>query len=379
MSKAGYHTVAISANGWITEESGFAAGFDEFRSVMSSRHKTLGSSSWRDRARWVIEGSRAALDDGAAEIAQVIAARLSERKPIFCFVNLVECHSPYLPPKPHNSLGWAERLRATRDANRYCTFEAFWLQAFGRTEVPESSTQRMRTLYGDSIRQLDSWTEQVLSMLDGARLLGDTQVIVTSDHGENFGEGGLTGHTFSLDDRLIRIPFVTAGPLDLAAGPVLTLADVPRLLADAAGIPEHPWLEAPADSGVAVAQFPAPARRGDPDVERRVNELQLDQAALDKVCRGFDCATDGNLKILRDDEGEELVDLINDPLEVKPIRLDLAAATAHGEQVARLRRALDRAAAESLDGLIEAPESVVPSSENEKAALERQMRLMGYL
>ena len=42
--------------------------------------------------------------------------------------------------------------------------------------------------------------------------LDDTLVIVCSDHGENFGEGGLVGHAFSLDDRLTRVPFVVGGP-----------------------------------------------------------------------------------------------------------------------------------------------------------------------
>ena len=53
---------------------------------------------------------------------------------------------------------------------------------------------------------MDDWLARVLDLLDKHKLLDDTQVVVTSDHGENFGEGGLCGHSFSLDDRSIRVP-----------------------------------------------------------------------------------------------------------------------------------------------------------------------------
>ena len=93
-----------------------------------------------------------------------------------------------------------------------------------------------------------------------ARLLDDTLVIVTSDHGENLGEGGLVGHAFSLDDRLIRVPFVDgrpASPLDARA----RLADLPRVLADALGLDDHPWQRPRRGAAVSAGRPADPARR----------------------------------------------------------------------------------------------------------------------
>ena len=44
-------------------------------------------------------------------------------------------------------------------------------------------------------------------------MLDEMLVLATSDHGENFGENGLMAHAYSLDQRLIRVPFAPAGPL----------------------------------------------------------------------------------------------------------------------------------------------------------------------
>ena len=69
-------------------------------------------------------------------------------------------------------------------------------------------------------------------------------MILLSDHGENFGEDGLIGHGMSLDNRLIQVPFVVAGPgaenIELTS-----LVDLPREIARACGIANHPWRDGP--------------------------------------------------------------------------------------------------------------------------------------
>src|SRR3712207_7990899 len=57
---------------------------------------------------------------------------------------------------------------------------------------------------------MDDWLGRVLEALDAKGALDDTLVILTSDHGENFGEGELICHAYSLDDRLIHVPFIAA-------------------------------------------------------------------------------------------------------------------------------------------------------------------------
>ena len=381
LRRAGYRSVGISANAWVSEASGFDTGFDTFHNVIHERHNRLGSTRARTKLHWVLDGLKANLDDGAAEIRRLLEETGKGSTPFFCFVNLVECHSPYLPPKPFNDLGWMERLRSVRDANRFCTFESFWKVCLEAEPLPPNeSLERMRRLYHRSIAQLDSWLSDVLEDLQTCGLLVDTQVIVTSDHGENFGEGGLIGHCFSLDDRLIRVPLVTAGPLRLPERRSVSLADLPSIIGNALSL-DHPWGPPRPDDGIALAQLPAPAQPDDPVAHQGAEAWSLPPQGVRRMFRASDCATDGSLKLTRNDLGDQLVLLASDPLELRPVSVDAELETAYGERLANLRRTLDEAdscAADAAPGVRTGGENLAVS-DKEADHLERQMRILGYL
>src|SRR5437016_1832691 len=109
-----------------------------------------------------------------------------------------ECHSPYLPPRPYGDLSLLERLRAADDARRYYKLESIWRSCVGGFDMPDDALDRMRRLYRASIRYMDDWLARLLERLGAAGALDDTLVVVTSDHGENLGEGGLVAHGLSL-------------------------------------------------------------------------------------------------------------------------------------------------------------------------------------
>jgi len=64
-------------------------------------------------------------------------------------------------------------------------------------------------------------------------------VIVTADHGENFGEHGLIAHGFGVNEELINVPLLTAGPGAPSRNDAFSLAELPRVIASAAGIEAH--------------------------------------------------------------------------------------------------------------------------------------------
>lgn len=369
LRRNGYRTGAISTNLWLTEETGFHLGFDEFATISPNRQTGMADPRLRSRARWALEGVRARVDDGAAGAAATLGDWIARRdeRPFFWFVNLVECHSPYLPPRPYNDLPPLQRLRAAEEARRCLTLDAIWRACAGRLGFEADALARMRRLYAGAVRYMDDWLARVLEQLDRAGLLDDTLVLVTSDHGENFGEGGFVGHAFSLDDRLVRVPFVAAGPVELA--PLPTLAALPRALAGALGLDEHPWRE----EVPAVAQADPPAPREDPRVDAAIAAWGLDEEAAWRISTPITAAGDGRLKLVRQGEREDLFDLGADPLELAPL-----ATVPPGEEarVARLRTTLDH------PSVWEAPAAATPAAAADPAeveALERQMRTLGYL
>src|SRR5205807_10320891 len=98
---------------------------------------------------WGLDGLLASVDAGAAEVGRRLRGAIDDwsGQPTFWFVNLTECHSPYLPPRPWNDLPVAARLRAASEARRFLSFEAICLAVAGRLQIPGQALERMRHLY----------------------------------------------------------------------------------------------------------------------------------------------------------------------------------------------------------------------------------------
>lgn len=386
MARAGYRTGAVSTNLWLSEASGFSTGFDDFVSIVSERQAKIHTKSRRERARWLMEAARAKVDDGAAEAGRVLREWIDNGdpdQPFFCFVNLVECHSPYLPPKPYNQLGPIGRVRAALEARRHLTLAAIWQVSAGEAEVPPEALERMRRLYEGAISYVDRWVGELLEALGEKHLLDETVVIVTSDHGENLGEGGLITHSLSLDDRLIRVPLVLAGPGAQSTPPIRSLAELPRMIAGLAGIEDHPWLADDLPAGAAIAQLDPPADPGDPRATAFAEQWGLGERGLQRLTTPATCATDGRWKLLEWGTEEMLFDTTADPFELQPLDPGEQFAPANGisAPVEQLRRALRHPSVTSSPAAQSGRRDSTGESisDQERLELEERMRLLGYL
>ncbi len=384
LRRGGHETFGVSGNTWISAHGGFDLGFDRFDVVTHRRQARLHKKGLRDRLAWRVDALRAKLDDGADAVSDVIDDWLTrrDRRPFFLFVNLIECHSPYLPPKPFNPLGAVDRWRSAAEASRYLNVASIWRCSLGGFDVPDDAIDRMRTLHAASASQLDAWVARLLTTLDRHGLVDETQLVLTSDHGENLGDGNLLGHAFSLDDRLIRVPLVTAGPATLPTDNVMSLTRLPRFLAETAGVDDHPFDDGLPD-GVAVAQLDAPGDGDHAHCLDRTRQWGLPDESAARMGTSMICATDGRLKLLRPQgtgaraaglPDELLVELADDPVELRPAAPSTQQEATHADALKVLRRALDIAAESELP---KTPVGSATAAEDE--ALAEQLRHLGYL
>jgi arylsulfatase A-like enzyme len=381
LRRAGWSTAGISANHWIGVHSGFATGFDQWHQVVSERVDRFNRTGWRGRVAWGLHGVLARADDGAraaeAEIAQLIAQARADQ-PFLWFVNLIECHSPYLPPRSRNDLSPLQRLRAAEEARQHLTWTGILKACAGRFDISPAALERMRHLYARSVLVMDDWLARVLQRMDDAGVLDDTIVVVTSDHGENLGEGQLIGHAFSLDDRLIRVPFVSSQAL-APADHVLNLADLPRLLAEAVGLEDHPWEPGPSAGDVSIAQLDPLGPPDDPRMIQFAEQWGIDDDGMARMTTGATAATDGALKLVRRGGQDLIFDLARDPLELSPEILD-GAGRRDGPPIERLVAAVDTAVEPRAVSGLTSPTGPPPSIPAEELdAIEQQMKLLGYL
>lgn len=383
LSSRGYDTQAWVTNHWVSRHAGFDLGFRDFQLVDSERTQrmeALVSGGRRAQLAWASEGLLSRHDDGAAEVGRqlVDSIRRWEGKPTFWFVNLTECHSPYLPPRPWNDLPPWDRVRAALDVRRHLNFVAICLYAAGRQDVTPEAFERMKRLYRRAISYMDDWLSGILEALETKRILDETLVIVTSDHGENFGEDGLIAHGFSLDERLINVPLVMSGPGVPDPANVISLADLPQVIASAAGIADSPWRTEDRPTGIAVAEYDPMAPLDSPKIRDFARQYGLSDADLGPVCARFTAATDGRHKLVVRNGVESLFDLDTDPDERAPIGMQDAPATVDG-----LRAAAATAEAAAAQGDAELPPPATTQAPDPPAeeieAIERQMKLLGYM
>jgi len=383
LRNAGYRTTGASTNLWIQAASGFDLGFDEFHGLWENRRTDLVGTGRLSSLRWAREGFRSRTDDGLTEVSRIaqtwVDGLAASTQPSFLFLNLTECHSPYLPPRPYNALAPLDRMRTGLEAQRHLSLEAIWKTNLGAPLPPDAALARMRHLYARSIRYMDDWLTCFVESLQAQGALADTIVIVTSDHGENLGEGGRLGHSFSLDERLIHVPLVTSGFDRLRPETALSLVQLPWLLADELALPDQPW--SPPDPGPAVSAVEGICEPDDPRVVDALATWGLGDEAAFCMTSDAVCASDGVMKIVQRGHREAVFDLRQDPLEVQPLARD-QMSEADAPAIRLLRRAVATALREQDQHPAPSPAAALPhaaTDPRDDQKLADQMRLLGYL
>jgi arylsulfatase A-like enzyme len=276
-------------------------------------------------------------------IQEVPAATLNARflswldgrsgRPWFGFVNYFEAHGPYLPPSPYDTMFLGQGSPGV---------EQFWRKlqaAFSPLPAPLAALVENYDGYDGAIAYLDGQVDALLRALADRGQLDNTIVVVTSDHGELFGEHQMYGHGNNLYLPVLHVPLLVIAPGRVAAGARVSapasLRDLPATLLGLAGVPNpgvpgHPLLgvlgggveSSLVDTLLAAVDYhrlipkwpPSPVLRGS------MRSIVLDSLQY----------------ILNGDGGEELYHLGRDSWEVH----DLARVPAYQAELARYRAAL---------------------------------------
>jgi len=321
-----HETAAFSENPHIGPGKGFDQGFGLFE------------DSWRLRR------GRGPRRPTVQHVDRWLRGRQRER-PFFLFVNLMDPHLPYQPPRewarrfvpPDVDPAQLRRMRATAGAEsrRYIA---------GDLALSPDDLRLLRALYRGEVAFAEARLSRLLETLEEEGLLERTLVAVVGDHGENIGEHGLMQHQLSLHETLLRVPLLMRLPGRLDGGerradPV-QLVDVFATILDAAGVPPERW---PAIEGQSLLSGRLPPQRPliaeymRPLGQRRLFARTLPDFDFEPFDRRLASIQVGGLKLIRSDRGERwLYDLGRDPGEAQDL-----AATRPGD-VARLSAELDR-------------------------------------
>jgi arylsulfatase A-like enzyme len=192
--------------------------------------------------------------------------------------------------------------------------------------------------YDGAIRYLDQEVGALLDQLERRGKLGNTLIVITADHGEEFAEHRLFEHGYSLYRPSVRVPLIVVKPGSVPAGArvagAASLRDLPATIVELAGVGAgSPF------PGRSLSRYWGPESA--PAEEPILSEVRHATGQPDwfPVSRGdLIAATYGGLRYIRNSGGgEELFDLAGDPWE----RNDLIAKPELRPALDGLRRMVD--------------------------------------
>jgi len=243
LRQEGYATGGFVANiYWCGRETGLGRGFiwyeDYFQNVGDALVRTvlgrrLAYDVWPKLGPRDIPGRKSASDMNAHLLSWIDG--LHDR-PFFGFVNYFDVHGPLFPQPPY--------LGRFSDVSRRPAGEPGVALGAITGEFHRLTPEQIQAdidAYDESILYLDAQIGSLLDELKKRGKLDNTLVILTSDHGESFGEHGFYFHGHSLYREQVNVPMLLRWPAHLPAGTHRTepvdLEQIAATIAEAAGLP----------------------------------------------------------------------------------------------------------------------------------------------
>ncbi len=136
-------------------------------------------------------------------------------RPFFIFVNLMQTHGKYNPPRLVRGL-FSKKLYRKKFKSLYKK-EDIWFDYYlkSKSNCWPDFLNYLSALYDEEILFLDKILFNFLSYIKLQKYWDNTIIIITSDHGELFGEHGHVHHVFTTYNELIYIPLIIKWSKDI--------------------------------------------------------------------------------------------------------------------------------------------------------------------
>ena len=350
----GYRTAAIVGNAaYLHHTLGIAQGFETY----DDRHwRTIGFTSvlqsWLKLSPFAFDGLEKSYRSAGA-ISETAIAWLGStgREPFFLFVNFMDPHDPYHPPAPYDTRFGVREWFLPNPGDAIL---------MGERGIDPREQRHFEALYDGEIRYVDRELQRLVEELRRIGRYHSTMIVVTSDHGEFFGEHGLWGHGKGPFDEVHRVPLLIKFPQSRPAGrddaQIGTTDIFPTILQT---------LELPIPAGIDGAAYPSNERRV--VIEQRPNPNLIKRYG-DRFARGYLGVYRYPWKLVRYSDGSQSL-------------FNLASDASESDDVLTREEDIVRALEEELNAYVASIESRAdePSFEGINDETRKMLRSLGYL
>jgi arylsulfatase A-like enzyme len=215
---AGFATAAFIANGYVSDKFGFDQGWDYYTNYIRENKPTTAERVFKDAAEW---------------------AEKNRDKRFFLYVHTIDPHVPYDPPAEFLQMYRTEpysgqvKPRLTPDQLEKAK------RVPPKVKFDDDDRAYLEALYDGEVSYHDKYFGAFIARLNKSKLLDDTVVVVTADHGEEFYDHNSYGHGHSVYQELLHVPFIVRWPKAIAqqkAENTVSTVDIAPTVLSAAGV-----------------------------------------------------------------------------------------------------------------------------------------------
>lgn len=255
LKKAGMTTGGFHSNPFLSSHFNYEAGFDEFNDYqnpmmgVATKIFPRGIEINNPKLSWL--NDRFHLTDSLKWVYQIISGKsrpyvsseiITEDtiswlsnidEPFFAWAHYMDVHHPCFPPPEYREQFDVFNVAQTDVVQWYSEF------ASDSVALTDEQVDKLHRLYEASIAYTTDQVGRLLDYLLEHEKYENTLIILTSDHGELFGEHDQYGKLPRLYDELLHVPLlIVNGPeyLSDVSGDLVSLLDLPPLIHDALGI-----------------------------------------------------------------------------------------------------------------------------------------------
>jgi len=205
VAAAHYTTLAVTGNGYVNEDGGYARGFKEFRNMM----RETGVENGIIYGQQIVDAALAKLDRHRTE-------------PSYLFLGTIDTHGPWIARRPWIDLYSPGPYRGPFQEFGTAKDLGFKAGSMGCSIIPPpADVERLRAIYDSAVSYQDVQVGRLIKQLKSWGIWDQTMLIITADHGEELFEDRRCGHGGSLRDSLTRVPLLIHDPARFPADTIV--------------------------------------------------------------------------------------------------------------------------------------------------------------
>jgi len=218
LQETGIRTAAINSNPYLSAFYGYNRGWHCFRDFLINNRKTFKKRRSFKRIRNVLPKTISEIlhlarvywsftksYESAETVTECAISWLSRNKdfPFFLWLHYMDLHEPYLIFNANF------KRKYSKDIPRL--LQVKFLNDMKRERIEPKTINGLVNIYDDKLSYVDENLKELHRFLIQERLVDNTLIVITSDHGQEFWDHGHFGHTARFYDEILHIPLILFG------------------------------------------------------------------------------------------------------------------------------------------------------------------------